>query len=199
MQHLQQQAAYASDHHTDKIGMDHPDRCVLREQGIIGGRDRLLARGRVVEHAAHLLDKFYAQGLNGIGHKGSLGKNVGARQHWLTSARSVAVDASGKCAQRKIEQRGIARGPCDELRALELREYRDGLFTWITANGNRSVTASCQQDTFDPLRGLCIRVRQGLANVIAEQLPITRKRHTEAKLIAAPDGLSIKLDRIVER
>ena len=61
MQHLQQQTADPADHHRHDIRMHHPDRRILREQGLVGHGHRGFASIHVVEHAAHLLDELETQ------------------------------------------------------------------------------------------------------------------------------------------
>ena len=61
VQHLQQQSADPPDHHRHDIRMHHPDRRILREQGLVGHGHRGFATIHVVEHAAHLLDELETQ------------------------------------------------------------------------------------------------------------------------------------------
>ncbi len=61
VEHLQQQAANAADHHPHHIGMDQPDWRIAFEQRLVAGRDRLLAALDVVEDGAHAADQALAE------------------------------------------------------------------------------------------------------------------------------------------
>ena len=61
VEHLQQQSADPPDHHRHDIRMHHPDRRILREQGLVGHGHRGFASIHVVEHTAHLLDELETQ------------------------------------------------------------------------------------------------------------------------------------------
>ena len=68
MQHLQQQARDAADHHGDHVAIDPPRHTVGREQGVGATQDRALAFFRVVEDVA---DPLTDGGAGGVQHRGS--------------------------------------------------------------------------------------------------------------------------------
>jgi hypothetical protein len=67
MQHLEQECPHAADHHRDDIGMDHADRAVRFEQGLVGRHDRRFALVAVVEDCSDLP---YEQASHRLGRTG---------------------------------------------------------------------------------------------------------------------------------
>jgi len=86
VEHLQQKPAHAARHHAHQIGVDHTDRRIFLEQGLIRRGDGLLSVLRVVEHAAHLINEAYAQGFDRTGHRAA---TIGASGPYENEGRKL--------------------------------------------------------------------------------------------------------------